>query len=60
MKIIKGIQTNKYEVYIIETDEGMYYVDYRNGNTEGQSDPLFDYNIASHLFYLKVRDMEGV
>ena len=55
---IKGIITNRYEVSVYECPAG-YYIQYQVGDIVRFSEVVKDYLTVSHLFDVKVQDLEG-
>jgi hypothetical protein len=58
---IKSITTKKFELFLVQHDtNGNYYVlssDTKSSLLEGY--PINDYNTASHVFDLKLKELEG-
>lgn len=56
---IKGYCTKMFEVELIQDRYGRYCVRYKTPIKDEQSEWMTDYSLASYLFDLKIRDLEG-
>jgi hypothetical protein len=58
MKTIKKIETNRYDLALLEADDG-YTVCYTTKVEKVKSENIIDYSTASYLFDLKLQELEG-
>lgn len=62
-KTIKQISTKNYEIAIVELPDGRYCVFYGHPEDDFEkytsSEPMYDYKLASYMFDLKLRELEG-
>ena len=61
MKVIKYVGTLRFDLGLIQYDDGMYAVEYQNGPAAGVevSEKINQFDTASYLFDLKLRELEG-
>lgn len=60
-KTVKLIGTKRYEIELLETKYGWYYIKYEiRGNKVNFISPLYDFNIASSIFNEKYDELEGI
>lgn len=55
---IKLISTHRYEIGLYEI-EGQYIVAYSSSENAVVGEPIADFNIASYLFEMKRKELEG-
>lgn len=60
-KIIKSVQTTKFEVGLFELPSGQYVVAYTTMLTEEPifGEPVSDYGTADFMYGLKLKELEG-
>jgi hypothetical protein len=60
-KLIKSITTKRYTIELTEKNDGMYYIYYDGKNMKHArlSEAIKDFNTATYLFDLKLREFEG-
>lgn len=60
-KLIKSITTNKFEIMLCELPNGQYVVCYETTLSEGLifGEPVSDYNNASFMYDIKLKELEG-
>lgn len=66
MRLIKSIQTDKFEISLVERDNHKYQIIYVGVPVEppfetepGVSEMISDYKTADFLFDVKLRELEG-
>lgn len=60
-RIVKGYICDKYEVELMQDEEGRYFVRYALPALEEEhfSEFITDYGTASYMFDLKIQELEG-
>lgn len=57
--VLKSINTNKFDVALLQTEEGSYFIQSKvNGITEA-SEIVVDYGIADFMFEVTLSELEG-
>lgn len=61
METIKSLQTKRFELKLLQSKSGMYYIAY---NAEGLEKPIVsesmkDLNMALYCFEIKLQELEG-
>lgn len=59
LKVIKKISMSKFDLQIVELPSGQYQIISETQTEKQTSEKLSDYGIASFLFDMKLRELEG-
>ena len=64
MKLVKSVSTRRYEVTLYQTEKDMFVILYANHGdsgfaSAGESEKINNYQTASMLFDIKLREFEG-
>jgi hypothetical protein len=59
-RIVKSINSRRYEIELFERPDGYYEVCYVSEHMSGKSDPIKDLGNAMHLFDVKLQELEGM
>jgi predicted metal-binding protein len=60
--VVKMVGTKKYEIALLKKYNDIYYIRYQKTGVhhEKLSEAIKDYKVASHLFDLKLNDLENL
>lgn len=57
--VIKAYANKNFELALVETKSGQYYIVYEMNDSVVQSEPINDYKTAAFLFDSKLSELQG-